>query len=280
MNNPLEEYVQLMNATPEEMIHYWTCRAAEEKYQFLHTDLTALKKRDEAEYLFYLNQVYAALAFFPFKEVRKKLASEGFTLFYQQWFIPLSDILKELENIASDREVEFGEPHPLILIKAHINNKIQRDLLLWQNYTSPLNGKRHTTLVKKVFYNLYRKRTYHAGKPLHLEEEHEIVMNKIINELEKIIGDSEMARKIILQITDGNTKKIFLRGIVEDCIEHPRTDAFYRRFFRLFRLICPDEELWGKEEFNEISIRNGEDSLYLETSYKSYQAKRIKDIIG
>ena len=273
---------QLQGAEALSLFYEWGEDAKKAIPFILHADLPELKKEiSHPLFVYVLSVLYKATALTPYREVKEKFEDVGLLPLHQRWFIPHQFILSELYHIVSDGEVTLRLWDCLQGIKDHLDIKINTDLMKWGGFTAPVNGKRYATKLKADFNNILRRRRYSGGgQPLKDLGAYDRELNELLDLIIQHTGDASKASKAIMQLSDGNTKKTFLRRIVESADTTLKKDAFYRRFFALFRLICPDELLMSFEEFKKVTIENGENSLYMETSYKSYQAKRVKDLIS
>jgi hypothetical protein len=262
-----------------EVFQQWNEEAMQAFQRIVGTDINALKEQSLPKYHYFLNRTYQATCLHPSKEITHWFKEQGFKRMHLQWFIALEEVLQAINHITEGGEIKLFKKSVLLLIKAHLEIKISALILRFAGFTASHNDKPFATNLKKDLANIYRRKDYAEGLPLKVQGEYDQLMNALIEELEQVAGDKEEARRNLLQISDGNTKKTFLKMMVQCCEHNPGTDAFYRRFFPLFQLICPDENLMSKEEFINYTTSKGEHSPYLAKSYNSYMAKRVRDLI-
>ncbi|RYY47124.1 MAG: hypothetical protein EOO06_13050 [Chitinophagaceae bacterium] len=273
---------QLQSTEALSLFYEWEEDAKKAIPIILYTDLLELKKEiSHPNFVYLLSVLYKATALTPYREVKEKLAEVGLRPLHQRWFVPHQFIVTELYHIVSDGKVTLRLRDCLQAIKDHLDIKINTDLLLWGGFTAPVNGKHYATKLKADFNNILRRRRYiGGGQPLKDLGTYDQELNALLDLIIQHSGDASKAGRLVMQLSDGITKKTFLRRIVESADTTLKKDAFYRRFFPLFRLICSDEHLMSYEDFVKVSTAKGEHSQYMETSYKSYQSQRVKQLIS
>lgn len=268
-NDPL--FLSDSHAT--DLIESWHADAELLKDCFPIEQLLAFKQKPSSLPLaLALKTFYLAVSLFPDDEVRERLEKIGLSRsLHQRWFIPLSDLLEAYRLLTDDGYVQLSLSNVLIATLGHLRIKINTDLMIWLGMTAELNDKLYATRLKKDIYTLYRrlKNGPSSIRPLTAYEE---ALLEIITRLEEITGDPKEARKLMLQFSAGNTKKNLLRWLVESATAVKRDNAFYRRFFPLFKLLCPDEVMLSEEEFKMSE-------QHWTKSYAAYQAKRVRDLI-
>ena len=272
---------QLQSKETLSLVYEWGEDAKKAIPIILHADLPELKKEiSHPNFVWLLSVLYKATAITPYREVKEKFEEVGLFPLHQRWFVPHQFIMTELYHIVSDGKVTLRLRDCLWAIKSHLDIKINTDLMKWGDLTARVNGKLHATKLKADFNNILRRRRYSGGgQPLKDLGVYDQQLNGLLDRAIQQTDDSGSAAKTVMQLSDGNTK-FFLRLIIQSADMTLKSNAFYRRFFALFRLICPDEYLMSEEEFNIYTTAKGELSPYLRTSYKSYQSLRVKQLIS
>lgn len=243
----------------------------------LQVDFNKLKQM-KGLYAWTLMNFYRGFCFFPDEEIKMKLKSSG--LFEEDliYFTPLQDVLNALTNIWIDKDIFHAKTPTLELIRIHYETKISAITQRRIGLVTGLNSKSNTTITKKIFYNLKRRKVdqiknnrKQSFKSFRSPVEESLYI--LLSNMNKFTGTTEENEDIILKISDGNTKNI-LRQIVEchDC-ESMSNDAFLRKFYPLFRLIVKDGPYLPDEAgFYQLSG-------YLGKSFEAFQTIKVKDII-
>lgn len=239
----------------------------------LPLDLQEIRHSDPNHFTASFLELYRSTSFFPDEEVKDKLVTLGFSPFHQRWFIPVEDIVRQLDAITADPEtIVLLKAFCLFNIKEHLDAKILTDVIMWLGMTAPLNGNPYVPKVKADFYRIIRRLRDTDGElPKRISNLYDLMMTDLIKRMEEVVGNKKEAHSRILQLSGGNTK-VYLEAVVGNCACEKKGDAFYRRFFPLFKLICPDESMLCKKEHDISNHHHG--------SYGTYQAKRVKDLIG
>ena len=268
----ISDLLSNLDKDPDQLLQEWRENAEHVKTFFLQEDLQ--KRRTENPHLFadYLKDVFLATALFMDDAMNEKLTAIDLPQTISRWFISVEDILSELEKIDKTGAACLPKTKALVFIKNHIDMNWYAELQIAYGYTATVNKKGHTPITKALIHSIYRNRnkeTKQFGRARNEQEKQ--VMNWIIA-LEQASGMPALLKKSMMQVSEGNTKKLMLRSIIDSDEVHARTNKFYRSFYALFKLINPHTYFMTKEEFESQSeiISNG---------YQVYQAKFIKGLI-
>lgn len=269
----LERFNEYRLLPINQLVHRLREEAEAAKAHFLSLDLAAVL-HDKLTLGREVRAVYQSTALFPDEGVIQRLKVLGLKDAYLIWFKPVEAILTHFDDITADDTVTMDKNLALLWVRFHLDNKVGVDLFSFLRLTSALHDNPHAPRFAADLRKLYRKRkrAIKLGRPLLLKGEYEQLLYGLIQDADHAVGDPELAEAIFMQVATGNTRKVYLSRIVAACSTQKKNNAFYRRFFPLFKLICPDEELLSEDDFVNTEHNYGR-------SYKSYQAKRVKDLI-
>jgi hypothetical protein len=239
MYNDLVQLAVLMDKLAPELLEHFKEQAIAAKAAFLPLDLAALRGQGDYEFSQALMNVYQGCALYPDKEIQEKLGAAGLKPLYLRWFIDIKSILEQLDAIIGDGVVKMNRTKVLLLIKWHLDAKINTYLMYWFKFTEPLNDKLYVTRIKADIYKICRRRKRGGGQPLFYKDEYDQKLNELIDFYERAVGDPQQVRRMMLQNLDGNTRKSFLKRIIEICSTAKKNNAFYRRFLHFFSLFAP-----------------------------------------
>lgn len=272
MDDNFLAFLDDLDKEPNQLLREWQEAAERVKTLFLQENLHQRKKEYPDQFVDYLKEVFSATALFMDDAMLLKLKNIGLDWLVLQWMIPLEKILEELNRIELNGGVTLPRTNALVYIKGHIDASWLTDLQIAFDYTVPVNKNPFTTVIKSMFHRLYRNRNKQTGQFPAAKNEGEQKVIDMILALETHTGMPELLEKSLKQLSGGNTKKTFLKSIVDSDEVHPRTNQYYRNFFPLFVLINPHIHFMTEEEF---SCQFGWES----TGYLEYQARMVKNLI-
>lgn len=240
----------------------------------LATDFDELKEEHRLLYWRVLVTFYLSFCFCPDNDITSKLKSLGLKDEDFLYFTPLAEILRELNNIWADENIIPAKAPVLEFIRFHYETKLFNCIIKRLGFTTSLNGKKDATKLKKVLYNIKRRRDDDRKGGLKsfktfLDE----YAYSLLMVLDKVTGTPEANQNFMLSVSDGDTKS-FLKDIVESHYYINMTkDAFLRKFYPLFRLIVKDgPNLPDEDGFYQLQG-------YIDKSFEAYQTIKVKDII-
>ncbi|RYG52655.1 MAG: hypothetical protein EOO01_06205 [Chitinophagaceae bacterium] len=154
-----------------------------------------------------LVDLYRNAAFFPDDELKSVFKQIGFTDNELRMFIPLDQILGEMEKIAAGA-THFLRYDAFIFIKAYIYQNIYSIVLQWAGYTKDYDGVEKVSSLKVDVLNLYKRRRYAIKTQKKPASFFDFGYDKLfIRPLVDLEGSEEEAIKILLKVHDKKAYK-------------------------------------------------------------------------
>jgi hypothetical protein len=229
---------------------------------------------DKINFVLQFTEIIQILVLFPDDEVIGKLKSLKFSNLILKWFIPIDEILKELERLTKiDRLFFFLNPY-FFAVQSHLQMKVL--IALIEGFAININYNNcDTNIVFKDFADRQRRRDYNKSKGQTPKmDSFEKAMNGLNNILERQANDEVLVKKYLLQLTKGNTSGFYL--LIDDFIYAGKSrNRAYKELFPLLKMVLLDHELLSEDEFGALS---NEASSY-DGNYSKYKTERVKKIL-
>ncbi len=226
--------------------------------------------------IYFVNQFIGFLSdltLFPNNEILIKLQELKFANDALKWFVNLEEILNELERLTNIDGLFFLPNSFLFAITNHLKIKFNVNLIENFELNADYNNT-ETNIIYKDFAKRYKRREYNDNKnQIGKMDNFEIVIDNLLNTIEiSTENNIELAKKILLQATKGNTSYYYTMLDLFYCDGISR-DKIYLEFFPLLKLIVKDYKLLSYDEFYK-----SKDNLY-NSDYTKYKIARVKKII-
>lgn len=247
--------------------------AAALKSELLNSNLNKLRSElGVPEYLKHLFVFYWGLALFPDNQIKQILINAGLKQESLQWFIPIEDIQLQINRIQASGKIKISKYFILRHIHYHLFFKILMQLPVNFDMITNHDGY-NIPMVKKIFIDTFRRRSYGDGVPRSFKDENDLNLNSRIDGLEKGIIQTADHQKNLLKLSSGKTidilTKIFQCFLKIGKLSEPE---FCCQIYDFFRLIMRDDKTMFTED--EFLFNAGKSYR----SYRIYQHKRIKDL--
>ncbi len=222
-----------------------------------------------------LHLLLSPLCLFPDDEIIKRLKEFKISNTLLKWFIPYDSILFEIKKSEDVEGVICLTNNKFILLKTHIESKMNHQLLMDYNFIEMDDKGKYRTKVSLMFEkeakNAKRRKTskdYSDGFVGFTKKS--IAYQKSI--ITSFTNDINITDNKILKISNGNTKEIlndFSKLFFNDIISKRK---YFILLFPLLKLVCKDVNFEDKIDFDENKSK-------YQDNYSNYQFNHVKKIL-
>ena len=250
-------------------------KAVRSKQELLTTDFDSFPSDgnldDKINFVLQFIPILPDLVLFPDKEVLDKLREMQFGKQTLKWFIPIDEILDQIERLKKVDGLFFLTHSYFTAIRDHLEMAALISMIegfeLGVNYNN-----RESNILHKNFAERYRRREYNERKNQTPKmDPFESFFNSKIDQLETASKDKKVAKDMLLKSLQGDTTPYY--NLLNQFYCHKISKRkVYLELFPLLKLIMKNDNLLAEKEFNK------EDNKY-DGSYTEYQISRVKKIL-
>jgi hypothetical protein len=250
-------------------------KAVRSKQELLTTDFDSFpsdgNSDDKINFVLQFIPILPDLVLFPDKEVLDKLREMQFGKQTLKWFIPIDEILDQIERLKKVDGLFFLTHSYFTAIRDHLEMAALISMIegfeLGVNYNN-----RESNILHKNFAERYRRREYNEQKNQTPKmNPFESFFNSKIDQLETASKDKKVAKDMLLKTLQGDTTPY--HNLLNQFYCHKISKRkVYLELFPLLKLIMKNDNLLAENEFNK------EDDKY-DGSYTEYQISRVKKIL-
>ncbi len=180
------------------------------------------------------------------------------------YFIPLATLDKHITDLESSISYKLAKSLTLLCVSAYLESKISAEILD--------NNQPH-----KLLLNNFRRKT--ENKEHRTKNQEEIELDQVINNAERIIGDSGKTKKGILAFAKGLSEKTYARAIFGNINREiggeMKKVEFYMVLFEFYHRVFKDLDWLEKKEFDS----SDEKSLAYDGNYNKYRWRCVDSLL-
>lgn len=224
-----------------------------------------------------ISAYYAELKYFPSEQIFEKLKILGFAKKDFIFFIPISNILNEMDSINCTESVKISYANTFKLLEIHFSLKI---IDLVQKKLDMVGPKKSGTVYNEahnLMFDFYRNFANNKNTPeskFWKNQKNQLFLELVENF--NLDGKSNNeTRKNVLYNFQGKTEKDIIKEIIDSCVYYKCGESeMYRTIFNFCKLILPDSSLLTEDEFMESAH-----SASYDANYGRYQYIKLKSLL-
>lgn len=224
--------------------------------------------------LYELEDLLYYAAFFPTRSFHEKLQHVGLPQQLRRWFVPLTDILNELDALTATGEIYFEDGEWVLeTIQTHLHAQWWQELVRWfDGFDRNQEAKDRNSIPTGKPLNEAAQQTKPNDPFGDVTPEDMLQLFGLAQKLEATADENSIARLVAGSIFGDQRTKFLGSIVVVANREKSRDDAFLHRFFPLFALLDRHQQYLSKEAFQ----RTPQPHLI---TYVTYQVAVVKSVV-